>query len=72
MPKKVTAYVCQYGCDKLSMDEKFIVEHERMCFKNPERETCDRCQSMVKLWCPTAKMRINWPAFQGCKEWEGK
>lgn len=39
--KEVKAYVCSYCDDALTTNYDFIVEHEKRCFKNPNKQFCD-------------------------------
>ncbi len=43
--KEVKAYVCSYCDNVLSKDPNFVIEHEKRCFKNPNRKICSclRC-----------------------------
>ena len=38
--KEVKAYVCSYCEGSLTTNYNSIVEHEKRCFKNPNRKVC--------------------------------
>jgi len=45
MPRKVTAYACQYRCGHGFRSKKKAIEaHEKTCLRNPARRACVTCQ----------------------------
>lgn len=49
MPRKITAYACDYKCGrKVCMSKKSMIEHEKICFCNPIRKACQTCKFFKK------------------------
>ena len=45
MPKKITAYQCEYGCGFYRITKKSVINHEKWCFWNPARRACASCEN---------------------------
>gem|GEM_PF-1643663 len=44
MPRKVTAFACEYSCGQRVNTKKTSIEaHEKTCFSNPDRRACRTC-----------------------------
>jgi hypothetical protein len=74
MPKKVTAYACEFGCGRLGKTKACIEKHEKTCFLNPARRSCKTCKyesfeegagrdcsNPDQLW--TIKYSYNWTHY---------
>ncbi len=45
MPRKITAYACQFRCgQRVNTHEEIIEYHEQLCFKNPKNKACPACE----------------------------
>jgi len=48
MPKRVTAWACEFGCHRrVRTDRKAVERHERTCFFNPARRSCRTCRHEI-------------------------
>ena len=44
MPRKITAYACEFKCGEKVNTKKHAIElHENICFSNPKRRACRTC-----------------------------
>lgn len=49
MPRKVTAYGCDFKCGhKMVLLKKSMESHESRCFKNPLNKACATCKHFEK------------------------
>jgi formamidopyrimidine-DNA glycosylase len=49
MPKKVTAYVCEFGCGWVSATERSAKFHEELCVYNPQNQSCHTCDYAIDM-----------------------
>lgn len=64
MPVEVTKYTCQFRCRKKAVgEEKRMVRHERVCWKNPENKTCKTCKNEIYEIDKEYPVEV----FRGCK-----
>lgn len=44
MPKKLTMWKCQFGCQRVSTYKTKMTKHEKRCLYNPMKRACQTCQ----------------------------
>lgn len=77
MPRKVTAYACQFKCgERVNTKKGAIALHENICFSNPARRACKTCNSWVNdgdgLFCWDEHPIDNDYATFNCPYWNEK
>jgi len=81
MPRKITAFSCQYKCGHFfkinkTRIEKRIAKHEEGCFSNPSRRACKTCLQFDidedGYYCNKDHLKENQYATKECKYWELK
>lgn len=51
MPRKMTAYACDFRCGrKTDTNRRRMEAHEKRCKKNPDRRACPSCAHWVQDW----------------------
>jgi hypothetical protein len=80
MPKKVTAWSCQFKCGaKVQTVRSRMIEHEAKCILNPNTRCCPTCRHNYQEWgwcCdidkyPKTKYGIK-SFVRDCDYWEPK
>ena len=84
MPRKITAWACQYKCGhRINTHRQAIEYHEAKCIFNPARKSCATCVhgEWVEDW-DDAERRITYRdcdlipygkiCVVGCTSWEGR
>lgn len=50
MPKKTTAYSCEWGCkSRVLTSRQAMMNHEDTCFHNPDTKSCATCQHIYQI-----------------------
>jgi hypothetical protein len=49
MPKKVTAYACEFGCGWVSATERSAKFHEERCVYSPQNQSCHTCDYAIDM-----------------------
>lgn len=84
MPREVKAFACEHSCGrKVLISKKRMVEHEAICFLNPERRACQTCanfetykdsddsgQKWIVNFCHAEELAIE--RVSDCDLWEPK
>lgn len=51
MPRKITAYACEFKCGRgCDTNRKRMADHEARCKKNQARRACPTCRFEMKLY----------------------
>ena len=77
MPRKITAYACQYKCGhRINSKKDSIERHETRCFSNPVRRACKTCHQFDMdedgTYCNKDRLKEDQYAASDCKWWELK
>lgn len=75
MPRKVTAYGCEFKCGQsVVIRKQSIVDHEKNCFSNPKVRACKTCRIFSiednDGHCEEDKIPENKFAVRGCEYWK--
>jgi len=69
MPRKVTAFACEYFCGQRVNTKKASIEaHEKTCFSNPDRRACRTCGYNYRVTHPIPGKQRYVESFSECEK----
>ena len=84
MSVKIAAYACEFRCGRIATKAQSLFEHEKLCFRNPDRRACRTCKHNQRelyerdtgaggfFYCAIDKLPEGKKTMFNCNHWERK